>query len=295
MLPVNLEPMRLESCILSSPPPSVKSAEPAAPDLLAAAVWMLPLAALLVTWLILGRLLAEPTVLSIWVLLSLVTAAGGFHRLRIRRRAWLRAYVSATSPLQRWLRGGALSMLLALLQAGLLTAGFMLTSLQLDISAGRVALLLAMPLLLLAFALAHWLLRRHLHGGYLPEAAARIGLLFSWLLVTAALALAALFQHGPDFTDVSILDAIRYQAAQAEARSPTLELGLEYAGSLLGLRLWLAQQVSLNLQAGWLAVAAWLLIAAESGFTAWVWLRCCLAVLLLRSLPRRGQRGKGKK
>lgn len=273
--------------ILSRSTATVKSRQPA-PALLAAALWLLPLAAVLVLLAGLAREFPTPVLAGLLALPVLVLSAGDFLRLRISRVAWLRGWMHTDSPLGRWLRGGLVGLLLALLKALILVPLLVLALLQEDPRTDALLLLLALPLLLALFALSHRVLRRHVHHDVLPEACARTALILSWPVLCSALVMVSLHRPGPDFTDIELLDAVRYQGAVASARSPWLELGLEYAGHLHGLRLWLAQQVTAGLGQTTLAVAAWLLLVVQSGLVAWVWLRCCVAVILLRNaLPGR--------
>lgn len=275
--------------ILSSAATTVKHPEAHYPDPLTASLWMLPLAALLVVHLAFATVLGDAPLLGIWTTLALLLGYGNFVRLRMRRTAWLHAYVAEASPLRRWLRGGLIRLLAALIGASVLTAGLLLTSLQLQTLAERVALIAAMPLLVLGFALAMRQLAGHVGRRYLPEASARTTLVGNWILLTGALTLLALYRPGPDLAEVGPLAAMRYQGALVHAESGLLALGLEYLANFTGLRLWLGQHVTAQVSNPVLALAFWLLIVAEAGFTAWVWLRCCLAVILLR-LTRFGKK-----
>ncbi|QIB65380.1 hypothetical protein [Kineobactrum salinum] len=220
-----------------------------------------------------ARLLATPVLLAIWLLLSLLIARGLFWHHRIRRRAWLRAYVRADSVWQRWLRGGAL-MAVVHASTGLALAAVLLVALTrlTDAAAWRVLLgsgLLVVALRLLFEALA----RDHVQPDYLVEFSWRLTLPIAAALLLAVLIWLAAGRPQPDFSAATLAQAVWHLADRETARSDLLRELLQLAAAGEGLQLWLAQQlVQLPVARGLAGVLVWLLVFAGQAVFVGAWL-----------------------
>jgi len=231
-----------------------------------------------------GRLLPDLAVLAVWLASTLLIALGHFLRLRIRRQAWLRAYVAPSSGLQRWLRGGALAWLLRVLLASVLAIALMVGALRLKGTEALLLLLGSLPLIAALRWGAGRVLSRHVAASYRPEAAWRVALTLTFVMLCAALLAQAWWRPGPDFTAVNVDQAAWHLALEERASSAILEQALSLAGGIEGVRWWLAQNGLPRLQWPLLELLGWLLVLLESAVFVWAWLHCCVGIMLLRTL-----------
>ena len=247
-------------------------------------LWLLPLGAALLGLYQYGRVLTEPVLILVGATSALLIGFGSFLRVRLRRRAWLDAYVASASPLQRWLRGGVLLLALRLLVAMFLAAMLIVGTLRLHAPNEHLILLAALPLLALIHHGAAALLARHVSAVYLPEAAWRVAMPLTFVLLAGGLTVTALWRPGPDFRLVSLENAVWYLAVREQAASPVLEQLLQGAAALEGLRWWLAQQVLPRLELPLLEGLGWVLVLLQNALLVWAWLHCCAGIMLFRAL-----------
>lgn len=247
-------------------------------------LWLLLLGFALIGFYRFGRLLPDAAIFAIWLTTTMLIALGHFLRLRIRRRAWLEAYVAPASGLQQWLRGGALAFLLRLLLATALAIVLMIGALRLHGSEELLLLLASLPLIAALRWGAGQGLGRHVAPSYLPEAAWRVALLLTFAILCTGLLAWSWWRPGPDFTAVTLDQAAWYLALQEEASSAVLEQALGLAAALEGVRWWLAQHALPRLQWPLLELLGWLLVLAESAVFVWAWLHCCVGIMLMRTL-----------
>lgn len=231
-----------------------------------------------------GRLLPDSAVIGIWLTITLLIAVGHFLRLRIRRRAWLRAYVAPASGLQRWLRGGAVALLLRMLLAAALAVALMIGALRLKGPGELLLLLASLPLITALRWGATRGLARHISAHYLPESAWRVALGLTFVILCAGLLAQAWWRAGPDFTAVTLDQAAWYMALEEDASSTVLERALAFAGAVEGVRWWLAQHGLPRLEWPLLELLGWLLVLIESAVFVWAWLHCCVGIMLMRTL-----------
>ena len=254
-------------------------------------LWLLLPALLLALLHLYGRVLPQPALLAVWLLLAGALAAGGFIRLRLRRRVFLQAYVYSASPLRRWLRGGPLQLCWQAVLALLLSAVLLVALVRLREPAH--GLLLALGLLALAplYALTASGLGRHVAAGYLPEMAWRLTQALLFFLLLALLSALALWQPQPALASVSLDRALWHFIDAEQARSDLLLRLLQLAALFEGLRLWLGQQLIPVLQWQALTLLAWGLVLAQQALVVWAWLRLGTATLLLVDVARRRRGG----
>jgi len=220
-----------------------------------------------------GRILDTPALVLVWLLLALMIARGLFWRHRIRRRAWLGAYVHEDSVWQRRLRGGVV-MATRHGIAGLLLGAVLLVVLV-RVSDGQVwrLLLFTGALIMAARLLTEYSARNHINPQYLPEFAWRVTLWVVGVLLLAALVWLAFSRPQPDFTEASLAQAVWHMMDQEAARSALLQEALQLLAAKEGLQFWLAQNLIEVPGAHGLAVVLfWLLIFAEQALFVGAWL-----------------------
>lgn len=220
-----------------------------------------------------ARVLATPVLLAIWVLLALLIARGLFWRHRIRRRAWLRAYVYVDSGWQRRLRGGVM-MALVDTATGLVLAVVLLVALTRlgDTAVWRI--LVASGFLVVGLRLlTEWLARGHVQPDYLPEFSWRLALWGAAVVLLAALVWLAFGRPQPDFSQASLAQAVWHLADRETARSDLLLELLQLAAAREGLQFWLAQQLDqLPIARGFAGAVFWLLVFAGQAVFVGAWL-----------------------
>jgi hypothetical protein len=226
-----------------------------------------------------GRTLPTAALGAVWAALALAIASGLFWRARIRRRAFLRAYVAPASPLVHWLRGGWLLALRQLLLAGLL-ALLLAVALVRTTAPVWLVLLASVPVLTVLQALVRRGLAAHVNAGYLPELSWRICIGVVGAAMFAAVTTLAVRQAYPDFSAVSLERAVWHLADQETARSE-LALGLlQMAAAKDGARLWLAQQLLPAPGVSLAQLAGWLVVVAEQALFVWSYLLMCNGILI---------------
>lgn len=247
-------------------------------------LWLLLLGFALLGLYRFGRLLPDSAVFAIWAATTMLIALGHFLRLRIRRRAWLQAYVAPSSVLQHWMRGGVLALLIRVVFAAVLAIALMVGALRLHGTQDLLLLLASLPLIAALRWGAERGLMHHVSPHYLPEAAWRVTLLLTFVILCSGLLAQAWWRPGPDFSAVTLDQAAWYLALEERASSAVLEQALALAGAIEGVRWWLAQHGLPRLQWPLLELLGWLLVLVESAVFVWAWLHCCVGVMLMRTL-----------
>lgn len=227
-----------------------------------------------------SRILPTPALVTAWGLFAALIARALLRRVRIRRRAFLKVYVAAESPWQRWLRGGLLLALRPLLLGGVLALLLMVALARVGDYRVWLALIAAGPVLVLVRA---WLLARLAkHAGhlYLPILSWRLAALMVGGLLTLLLVLLAFHQAYPDFAGVSLERAIWHLVDLEHARSGPAQVLLQAAAAKDGLRLWLAQQLMPAPATSLVHLLGWLLVLAEEVLFVWSYLLLCHGLLI---------------
>jgi hypothetical protein len=226
-----------------------------------------------------GRTLPTVVLAGAWGVLALAIAGGLFWRARIRRRAFLRAYIEPGSPLTRWLRGGwllaARQTVVAALLAGILGVAVIRSSTPV-----WMVLLLSVPVLAVTQVALRRALAVHVNDGYLPELSWRVCLVLVGAAMLVAVTALALHQPYPDFAAVSLERAVWHLVDQERARSEAALTLLQMAAAKDGARLWLAQQLMPTPGASLAQWAGWLVVVAEQALFVWSYLLMCNGILI---------------
>jgi hypothetical protein len=233
-----------------------------------------------------GRTLPTAAVAVVWALLAALLCAALFRRARIRRAAFLTAYVHAGSPLERRLRGGWPMAARALLLGAVLALLLGIALLRRDATMDWVVLLAAVPVVVLTQTLATHALAPHASRAYLPELARRITIAAVGIAVFAALVALAFHRVYPELGGVSLEQAVWHLVDQEHARSAPVQVLLQMAAAKDALRLWLAQQLMPEPGTSLAQGAGWLIVLAEEALFVWSYLVMCSAVLMATN--RRG-------
>jgi len=256
----------------------------AAPDLSGVALRnvLCLLALIAVLWLfhIYGRTLPTAALVLVWVALTAAIAAALFWRSRIRRRAFLAAYIAPQSPLRRWLRGGWLLGLRQLLLGSALALIFAVALIRLSDAGIWIVLIGTAPALVLVEMLLRRSLATHVSRSYLPELSWRLSLLVVATAMVALLVMLAFHQAHPDFSGISLERSVWHLVDQEQARSHAAHTLLQMAAAKEALRLWLAQQLMPQPGASLMQLLGWLLLLAEEALFVWSYLLVCNAVLI---------------
>lgn len=226
-----------------------------------------------------ARILPTSGVLACWLLFSALAAAGLWRQGRVRRRAFLAAYVAGGSPLQRLLRGGPLMAARALLLGGVLAVALMLSLARIDDLRVWLALIAAPAALVLLRAWLHRRLRAHASPVFLPLLSWRACALVIGAGLVLLLAAFALDRAYPDFTGISLERAVWHMVDREVARSAPWEAMLQGLAAADGLRLWLGQQLMPAPAESALQLFGWLLVLGQQALFAWSYLLCGYGVL----------------
>jgi hypothetical protein len=225
------------------------------------------------------RVLPTSGVIACWVIFTALAAAGLWRQGRVRRQAFLAAYVAGGSPLQRMLRGGPLMAARALLLGGMLAVALMLSLARIDDVRVWLALIATPPALVLLRAWLHRRIGAHASPVFLPLLSWRAGAFIIGAALVVLLAWLALDRAYPDFTGVSLERAVWHMVDREVARSAPWEATLQGMAAADGLRLWLAQQLMPAPGASALQLFGWLLVLAQQALFTWSYLLCGYGVL----------------
>lgn len=240
---------------------------------------LLAATALLWVYHLFARTLPTGALLAVWAALAVVIAAGLFWRARIRRRAFLRAYVAPASPLTRWLRGGRLLAARQLLLAVVLALLLAVALIRADTRVWLV-LVAAIPVLAVVQVILRRGLAVHISPGFLPELSWRITLGVVGVALFAAVTAIAAHLDYPDFAAVSLERAVWHLVDAERARSDAALTLLQLAAAKDGARLWLAQQLMPVPGAVLGQLAGWLVVVAEQALFVWSYLLMCNGIVI---------------
>jgi hypothetical protein len=227
-----------------------------------------------------GRTLPTTALAALWAAITLLISAGLVRRARMRRGAFLAAYVSTASPLARWLRGGFLLAARWLIVAAALSLVLLIALLRLDAPGEWIVLIGTVPVVVLAYRLVGYALSRHLRREYLPELTWRITAASVGALMLAALVAIAFYRPYPDFAGVSLERAVWHYVNAEHARSGAAETLLQLAAAKDALRLWLAQQLMPQPGTSLVQALGWLIVFAEESVFVWSYLLLAGGVLV---------------
>lgn len=246
-------------------------------------IMLLVLVTLLWLLFLCARVWTTPVALGLWLLLTAVVARGLFLRARLRRRAWLQMYLHPASALVPRLGGGPLLMGMQTVLAAALALLLMVT-----MAGGSHPQmwfwLIGSALLLPSLACG---LERVLAAQANPALLAELAWRLSGVIVGVGLLLAftlqAYVQSYPDFSAVSLEQAVWHLAGQQQARSEATLAVLQGAAAAEGVRLWLAQQLlPTPAESLWQALG-WVLLLAQEALFIWSYLLACRGIVMLHS------------
>lgn len=227
-----------------------------------------------------GRTLTDVALLAVWAALTGLLATGLFVRARMRRRAFLRAYLQPHSTIARRWRGGVLmavrvSVLAATLAAILLAA-------VLRIQETAVWVLLIVATLVIVPIYRGWLrvLAPQANANWLPEFAWRLTIATAGIALVLAMVILAMQRAQPELSGVGLDAAIWYFVEQESARSETALIFLEMAAAKDGLKLWLGQQLLPQPGISFAQAAGWAVILAEEALFVWSYLSLLSAAVI---------------
>lgn len=238
---------------------------------LTAALWLLN---------VFGRTLPTPALILAWLAATGAIGTALFRRARIRRAAFLAAYVRTGSTLQRRLAGGPLLAARCALVAAAVAILLLTALIRLEDRAAWIVLVACAPLLVATHALAARALAQHSSSAYLPEIAWRVTALLVGAAMVAALVWLAFHRAQPDFGQATLEQAVWHLVDAERARSGPAEALLQAAAAKDALRLWLAQQLMPSPGASLTQAAGWLIVLAEEALFVWSYLSLCSATLL---------------
>lgn len=227
-----------------------------------------------------GRTLPSAAIAAIWAALTALVAAGLFRRARIRRAAFLTAYIEPGSPLRTLLRGGVIMASHATLLAAALALALLLAVIRLEDGAAWVVLVATVPMLLLVRALARRIFARHTQADYLPELVWRVTSACTGLLMLGALVWVGFHRSYPALGGVGLEQAVFHFVDQEQARSAPILILLKMAAAKDALRLWLAEQLMPRPGTSLLQAVGWLILLAEDSVFVWSYLLLCNGVLM---------------
>ncbi len=236
-----------------------------------------------------GRTLTEPVLILIWLTMSALLATGLFIRARIRRRAFLLAYLHADSTIARRWRGGLVMAIRIGVLSCVLAVVSIIALLRIETTAVWVALIAAALLLAPLQARVTRMLAGQANPVWLTELAWRIAIAVVGVLLMAALVTLAYHQPQPELGGVRLDSAVWYFVEREAARSDLAGLLLELAAAKDGLKYWLGQQLLPQPGVSFTQAAGWVVILAEEALFVWSYLSLLSATLItherLRNRP----------
>ena len=224
--------------------------------------------------------LSTPAIAAVWLLVAAVMVSALFPRKRLRRQAWLRAYVHENSVWQRRLRGGPLLWAWQMVKALVLSAFLVIILVRVrEVELWRLMVAGVLGLVVVRSFVDRGF-RRELNTRYRPEFVWRLSLLVTGSGLVVALVFLAFLRPQPDFTEASLAQAVWHQVDQEAARSGVLHEGLRLLAAKEGVQLWLAQNLGGLPVAGWpVVVLVWLMVFVEQALFVTALLLLCNGVL----------------
>lgn len=243
-------------------------------------LWLLPvpLSLLLVReWAV---LLPQSVLIGLIGAMAVLMAAGIWLRAIVRRRIFLAGALRPESVGHRWLRGGA-GLALVSLAKGAVLAVVLLVAVVRQPGLLLFALVLNVPVFVLLWHGGFQLLEQHAVPRFRAGLALRFALVVNFVLLFAALGAGSVFQVYPDFTGVTLRDAVLFETARQHAASGLLQLLLQAAAVVDALGWWLGQQLLPGITRPSLQFLGWALLLATDALVVWSYLVFCSSVLAL--------------
>ena len=219
-----------------------------------------------------GRVLPDALAAAVWLVMAASIGWGIYRRGRIRRDAFLSAYVRADGRLGRLLRGRLSIPVRAALGGAALALVLLVSLVRIDDRASFVVLAAGAPALVLAFAAASRALSAQIARDYLPVAAWRTAAAAVGGLMLAALVALSFHASYPDLADVDLERAVWHFVDSERARGAIVQILLQLAAVGDGLRLWLAQQLMPAPGDSMAEALGWLAVLAEEAVFVWSYL-----------------------
>ncbi|AGA32957.1 hypothetical protein TVNIR_1284 [Thioalkalivibrio nitratireducens DSM 14787] len=224
--------------------------------------------------------LPQAAVVGLVGAMAVLMAAGIWLRAVVRRRIFLAGALRPESVGHRWLRGGA-GLALVAVAKGVVLAGVLLVAVVRQPGPLLLAMVLSVPLLVLLWHGVFQLLKRHAVPRFRAVLALRFALVINFVLLFGGLAVAAVFLAYPDFTGVSLSDAVLSEVAGQHASSALLQVLLQAAAAVDAVGWWLGQQVLPGVTRPSLQFLGWALLLATDALAVWSYLVFCSSVLAL--------------
>jgi len=244
-------------------------------------LWLLPVPLFLIVLSRVGVRMTDTAFIGVVVGLALFMAVGIWLRSVVRRRIFLAGAVRERSFWYRRLRGGLLMALTSLL-AGLPLATILVVA---AVRAPGPELLIGMILNLPVFVLLREFWHRRLAAHAVPRframLALRLALAVNLGLLFFALAVAALFRTYPEFSGLTLVEAMLSEAGRQEASSGLLQGLMQLAAAKDAAAWWLGQQVLPGVIEPGLQVTGWMILLATDVLVVWSYLLVCASVLTL--------------
>jgi hypothetical protein len=244
-------------------------------------LWLLPVPVLLILLSRVGLVLTDMAVVGLVLGVSVFMTAGIWLRSIVRRRIFLAGALRAESPWYRWLRGGPLLALLGLLTAIPLATILAVATVRVSDPHLLLGIVLNVPLLVLLREFWHQRLACHAVPRFRPILALRLALTVNLVLLTLTLAVASLFRSYPEFSGLTLVEAMLSEVGRQEAASALLQALMQLAAAKDAAAWWLGQQVLPGAIEPGLQVAGWMLLLATDVLVVWSYLLICASVLTL--------------
>lgn len=239
-----------------------------------------------------GRVLPDGAVVAVWLVLAAAIGLGALRRARIRRAAFIGAYVAPNSRLSRWLRGRVLMPVRAALLAAALGLFLAVSLVRLDAPAAWAVLAAGAPATVVVFRIAERWLAGTIATGYLPVAAWNVTAAAVGGAMVAALVALAFHAPYPDFAEIELERAVWHLVDAERARSAPAEVLLQLAAAGEALRLWLAQQLMPRPGGSAAEALGWLAVLAEEAVFVWSYLSYLCPVVIGGGTHGNGERAE---
>ncbi|AHF00127.1 hypothetical protein [Thioalkalivibrio paradoxus] len=243
-------------------------------------LWLVPVPLFLFLVREWAALLPQAAVVGLIGALATLMAAGVWLRAAVRRRIFLAGALRPESVGYRWLRGGAGLALVSLAQGAVLATVLLVATVR-DPGLLPLVWILNVPVFVLLWHAAFRLVERHAVARFRAGVALRLALGVNFVLLFGVLAAAAVFQTYPDFTGLSLRDAVLFEAARQHASSALLQALLQAAAAVDAVGWWLGQQWLPGITQPWLQFLGWALLLATDALVVWSYLVFCSSVLAL--------------
>ncbi|MDX1492284.1 MAG: hypothetical protein R3332_13465 [Pseudohongiellaceae bacterium] len=251
---------------------------------------LLLLLACLWLWYLYARVATAPLLAPFYLLVWAAMTRGLLLRAKMRRHAWLYAYLQEHSALFKALRGGLIMWALSITLAALLSLILLINLLRLhDTFVWQALLLLTCSLMPIQQVLARRL-STHIKEYYRGDFAWRVAAWIGACVLMLVLCWHAFYQDYPRLSSATLEQAVWYFVDQETARNAVVLVLLQLSAGLDGFSQWLAQQFIPAPADSIAVVAAWLIILLKELAFVWSFLIVCRGVVTLnRPLSYRGE------